>query len=188
MKLRRSTRNLRASSGGPSEASAHTSTRSYSHNPAPTREAIPAASRAALGEASTVFGQPPAFPVKQPITSDDPVTPKRSDAATVPVPEVNFTPGTGVEMHWSYMLEDFRDRTRKNVYEGNRQRAEGHVVTDVPVDIWLAECAAPLEELEPHSPEYWEAISLGLFTEKEVPSVCGEAKFVRRTFSYADER
>lgn len=90
-----------------------------------------------------------------------------------------------MEMLWSYMLEDYRERTRKDVYEGNRQRAEGQVITDVPVDVWLDECTPAPPGLDRSAPKYWAKDSLGLFTTAEVPSTRGEAAFVGAVLSNA---
>ncbi|VDC07148.1 unnamed protein product [Peniophora sp. CBMAI 1063] len=169
VKLRRSKRNLRTNDHDESSCvatSAPEGSVDYS-------EALGNTHRTSL-ESIPVAGPSTASSNRPHSTSNDPKTP---NTTTQPEPGApKFTPGTGVEMLWAYMLEDCRNRTRHDVYQGNRQRAEGQIVVGVRIADWLAQCAPLTHNSDSNMPEYWEAKSLELFTEKKVPSVHGEAK------------
>ena len=168
--------------GAPEQGGESTRAAGFTHTRSPLVNASPGNNapndrRSAPVAGLSVLDQSSASPARRPAANTNPYTPERLG---VTVPVLQFTPGTGVEMQWSYMLQDVRDRTRKDVYEGNRQRAEGQIVVDVPIEEWLAQCApAPAGMGSGSSPQDWEKISLELFTKSKVPSTHGETKFVR---------
>ncbi|VDC04368.1 unnamed protein product [Peniophora sp. CBMAI 1063] len=177
--LRRSARNLRANGSQTSREPAPDEP-STSRTCPPSRRRAPASEHstsATAGPSSAPIASPSSAPpqTQQTTPPSDPKTPNKTgndSAKTKPFP---FTPATGTQIETAYHMADKRDRTRKTIYEANRQRAEGLCVVTRTIEEWLEHCLPKSTYSEERSPEALKGVSVKVF--QEVSTTRNETQF-----------